>query len=309
MNTTYLKEFTVLAEAKNFWEASERLYLNQSTLSKHIKSIESELGVPLFIRTTRRVELTEYGKALLPYAQTILRAEFEYSATLLQMQNYEKDLLTLGAIPAMAQYDITNLFLQFKKEYPDSNVRLIEDDPGALPELLYNRKCEIIFTRESKLDFEKNFLTDERLVRIPYMQDHLVALLPVGHPLSGKESISLQDLNSENFCMIKEGTMMYNLCVDACLAANFIPNISFTSHRLESIFDMVANGSHVALLMDRHAAPPDYASDAPWITVDITPQISSQLSLCYLRDAKLSKTAKNFIRFCEERFLQTDTGV
>lgn len=307
MNITYLKEFTVLAEARNYWEASDRLYLNQSTLSKHIKAMEAELGVPLFTRTTRRVELTEYGKALLPYAQTIIRAEFEYSAMLLQMQNYEKDLLTLGAIPAMAQYDITNLFLQFKEEYPDSNVRLIEDDPSALPGLLYSKKCELIFTRESKLDFEKNFLTDERLVRIPYMQDHLVALLPAGHPLAGRGNISLRELNSENFCMIKEGTMMYNLCVDACLAANFIPNISFTSHRLESLFDMVANGSHVALLMDRHAAPPKYASDAPWVTVDITPQISSQLSLCHLKDAKLSKTAKNFIRFCEKRFLQTDT--
>ena len=47
MNTENLKEFIVLAETKNFWEASERLYMNQSTLSKHIKSLENELGVNL----------------------------------------------------------------------------------------------------------------------------------------------------------------------------------------------------------------------------------------------------------------------
>ena len=58
MNTENLKEFIVLAETKNFWEASERLYMNQSTLSKHIKNLESELGISLFTRTTRRVELT-----------------------------------------------------------------------------------------------------------------------------------------------------------------------------------------------------------------------------------------------------------
>lgn len=306
MNTTFLKEFTVLAETKNFWDASERLYINQSTLSKHIKTIETELGVQLFTRTTRRVELTEYGKALLPYAQTIIRAEFEYSSMLMQMQNYENDLLTFGAIPAMVQYGITNLFIAFKEKYPDSNVQLIEDDPGTLPELLYKKKCELIFTRESKLDFEKNFLSDERIVRIPCIQDHLVALLPTNHPLAGRDNISLRELSNEKFCMLKEETMMYNLCVDACLAANFIPNISFTSHRLESIFDIVVNGSHVALLMDRHAVLPEYATDAPWVTVDISPQISTQLSLCYLRDAKLSKTAQNFIRFCEQRFIQND---
>ena len=48
MNTEYLKEFVVLAETKNFWEASDRLYMNQSTLSKHIKSLENELCVDLF---------------------------------------------------------------------------------------------------------------------------------------------------------------------------------------------------------------------------------------------------------------------
>ena len=63
MNTDYLKEFVVLAETKNFWEASDRLYMNQSTLSKHIKNLETDLGVDLFSRTTRRVELTSYGQA------------------------------------------------------------------------------------------------------------------------------------------------------------------------------------------------------------------------------------------------------
>ena len=77
MNTENLKEFIVLAETKNFWEASERLYMNQSTLSKHIKSLENDLGVALFTRTTRRVELTNYGEIFLPYAKSVTRSEVE----------------------------------------------------------------------------------------------------------------------------------------------------------------------------------------------------------------------------------------
>ena len=67
MNTEYLKEFVVLAETKNFWEASDRLYMNQSTLSKHIKSLENELGVDLFLRTTRRVDLFTLCKINYPF--------------------------------------------------------------------------------------------------------------------------------------------------------------------------------------------------------------------------------------------------
>ncbi|MGN0404564.1 MAG: LysR family transcriptional regulator [Bariatricus sp.] len=302
MNTLYLKEFTVLAEVKNYWEASERLFMNQSTLSKHIKFIENELGVPLFTRTTRRVELTQYGEAFLPYAQSIVRTEFEYSTLLLQMQNEERGAVTLGSIPSMAQYNITNILTAFQKKYPDSTVRIIEDDAKNLMNMLYDNRCELIFTRESKLNFEKNFLHDEQVVRIPYVRDHMVALLPKTHPLAGEPEITLRSLKDETFCFIKEPSMMYDLCVDACQSANIIPKIGFTSHRLESIFDMVATGGYAALLMNWHSAPPEnalYSPDVPWISIDIAPRIYSQISLCYLKNRKLSATAQNFVRFCK----------
>lgn len=306
MNLSYFKEFTVLAETKNFWEASERLYLNQSTLSKHIRSMEQELGVELFKRTTRRVELTNYGEALLPYAETIARTEFEYSALLIQMQNYEKGLLTLGTIPSMAQYNITNILLAFQEKYPDSVVKVTEDDANNLIALLHNKKCELVFARETKLAFEQNFLTDNKIVRIPYIQDYMIALLPASHPLADRTEITLRELKDEKFCMIKENSMMYNLCVNACHAANFIPQIAFTSHRLESLSDMVANGSYVALLMNQHVLPPEqaqYSLDCPWVPVRITPTISTQISLCYLKDIPLSKTAQNFVNFFQQLYM------
>lgn len=303
MNTTFLKEFSVLAEVRNFWEASERLYLNQSTLSKHIKLMETELGVPLFTRTTRRVELTKYGEALLPYAQSILREEFEYSTLLMQIQNSEKGTLSLGTIPAMAQYNITGLLSSFQKKYPECPVKIIEDDPKNLFHLLINRKCELIFTRETKLSFEKNFLEDTSIVRIPYIRDHLVALLPKNHPLASAQTLTLRELKDESFCFVKENSLMYDICVNACQAANFIPEIAFTSHRLDSIMDMVSNGSHIALLMNQHLLPPEkalYSSEPPWVVVDVMPHIFSQVSLCYLKEQRLSASAQNFVNLCEQ---------
>lgn len=288
---------------QNFWEASERLYLNQSTLSKHIKQMETELGVPLFTRTTRRVELTTYGEALFPYAQSILRAELEYSTLFLQMQNSEKGTLCLGTLPAMAQYNITGLLSTFQQKYPDSSLKIVEDDPKNLIQLLRNRKCELIFTRETRLSFEKNFMEDAGIVRVPYIRDHLVALLPKKHPLAHAKSLTLRELKDENFCFVKEDSLMYEICTAACQAANFIPKITFTSHRLDSIMDMVSNGSNVALLMDRHLAPPEdtlFSSAPPWTVVDITPPIYSQVSLCYAKEQKLSASARDFVDlFCQ----------
>ena len=307
MNISFFREFTVLAEEKNYMEAAERLYMNQSTLSKHIKAMESELGVFLFDRSTRRVELTEYGKALLPHARNITRSEFEYSSLLRQMQNREKGVMTLGSIPPMAQYGIVSLIAAFQNEYPDSHVTILEEDSQNLVKLLREKKCELIFLRESKLDFEKNFLDDHELVRIPFVQDRLIALLPSGHPLARKEQADLRELKDENFCLIKEGTLMYEMCVNACQSSGFIPNIIFTSHRIDSILDMISTGDSIALLTNYHVTPPKNApvhENHPWTAVDLTPNIISQISLCYPSNSPLSKSAQNFVDFCQRRCIE-----
>lgn len=307
MNLSFFREFAVLAEEKNYMEAAERLYMNQSTLSKHIKAMESELGVFLFDRSTRRVELTEYGKALLPHARNIIRSEFEYSSLLRQIQNREKGVMTLGSIPPMAQYGIVSLLAAFQSEYPDSHVTILEEDSQNLIHLLQEKKCELIFLRESKLDFEKNFLDDHELVRIPFVQDRLIALLPSGHPLSGKKQVALRELKDENFCLIKEGTLLYEMCVNACQSSGFIPNITFTSHRIDSILDMVSAGDHIALLTNLHVTPPKFApvhEHHPWTAVSLTPNIISQISLCYLSNSRLSKSAQNFVDFCQRKCIE-----
>lgn len=71
-------EFVTLTEKKNFLEAAECLFISQSCLSKHIKKLETEIGVELFERTTRTVVLTEFGQMLLPYARKMVSLEYEF---------------------------------------------------------------------------------------------------------------------------------------------------------------------------------------------------------------------------------------
>ncbi len=301
MNTEYLKEFVVLAETKNFWEASERLYMNQSTLSKHIKTLEKDLGVDLFARTTRHVTLTNYGQAFLPYARSISRTEYEGITAIRHMQNIENGLLTIGTMPSMPQYRITEFLAAFQSEYPDTTVRLTEDDPVSLMEYLKNETCELIFTREDKETFEKNFMKDTEIVRIPYIKDSLVVLMQKDHPLAEKDTVSLQELSGEHFCFIKEGSLMYQICMDACQEAGVIPDIIFTSHRIDSIIDMVTNQDCVALLMDQHVDMPKNGPkqlDVPWTVIPVTPAVETQVSLCYKTEKPLSKAAQLFVDYC-----------
>jgi len=303
MNTTYLKEFVTLAETKNFWEASERLFMNQSTLSKHIKALEVELGVELFSRSTRHVELTSYGETFLPYAAAMVRTELEGITALKHLENIENGLLTIGTIPSIPQYNITQLLSEFQKLYPETTIKIIEDDPINLLHYLENEKCELIFNREDKTSLKNSYLSQRFLTHIPYMKDKLVAVVKKTHPLAKEKSITLQQLKDEHFCFIKEETFMYNLSTSSCQNAGFIPDVIFTSHRIDSILDMVKNQSCVALLMDKHLDIPIFKENAsrPLTQIPITPTISSQINLCYRNDKPLSDSAKLFLEFMQEK--------
>ena len=126
MDITYLREFVVLAQTGNFMEAADILYSTQSTLSKHIKSIELELGVPLFDRTTRKVRISKFGQLLLPYAKQIAELQDKYTAILKSSLETDQEILTLGSIPALAQYNITDVFVNFKKSRPQATINVIQ---------------------------------------------------------------------------------------------------------------------------------------------------------------------------------------
>ena len=102
MDISYFREFVILAETCNYWAAAERLYIGQSSLSKHIKTMEKELGGELFSRTSRKVELTDFGRLMLPYAQTISKQQYEYELAAFNHLHQESATLNIATIPVIA---------------------------------------------------------------------------------------------------------------------------------------------------------------------------------------------------------------
>lgn len=302
MNLLYLQEFLVLAETCSFNEAAQRLYMNQSTLSKHIKTLEAQLGVTLFDRSTRQVKINSYGEHLVPYAKQIEALSFQYESELAQRVG---KLLTVGTIPTMAEYDIVQLILRFKERHPEIRLKIVEGDTVDLKEGLLNQKYDLAFLRDGNPPFSTVSAADEQLVKIPYERDCIVAVIPQGHPLYGRGSITLPQLKSHRLCMLKEGTLLYEICVRACQAADFIPNIFFESHRIGNIMEMCVQGGCVALLLDHHlyeGSAAQLVSSGSVSVVPVDPEISTSVSLSYLKKDVLSSPAKSFVQFfLEER--------
>lgn len=285
MDIEYIKDFVVLAEIKNYLEASEQLFISQSSLTRHIQQLEKDLGITLFDRTTRKVTLNKYGQMFLPYASQIVQIQYEYETAFYNdLKNFHSSI-NIGSIPSMVQYNITDLLIKFKNENTSFTLNVIEAESLELKDLLRQNKCELAFVRETDD-------SDNEFVRIPYSIDTMVAVIPIDHPLAKSEYLSLDQIKNEKFILLPEHSIMHDLCIKECRKAGFEPNIVFTGYRGENLVDMVSKGAGCALLMKRPAV---FLSNPNTILIDIIPSICTKISLFYKKNTELSIAARHFI--------------
>ena len=287
MNINYLKDFVILAKHNNYLEAAEELFIAQSTLSKHIQLLEKELDVKLFIRTTRNVQLSPYGKEYLPYAEELVRYYEESLTDLNQFKDKLLQTITIGTIPIMAPYGITQAIMNFRKMYPQTNVHVIEADSQKLLNFLEIGECDIAFIREEPK-------VNEKLAKIHFSNDHLVAVLPQAHRLAKSERITLSELADESFLFLNQGTVMYDLSVNACRNAGFEPSIAYTGKRSENILDLVKEGMGISLLMEK---PITYLNSKGVTMVPIYPEIKTDINVYHSKTKELTPITKAFIEF------------
>ncbi len=290
MDINCLREFVILVQTGNFQEAADHLYISQSALSKHIQKMEKDLGATLFIRTTRKVELSNYGRILYPYASKIVQLENDYTSALIENMEAEKQQLSIGSIPTLAHYGITDLLVKFRQDNPSIKLNVIQTGTKEQRELLRTGKIELAFIRE--LEQRKG-----EFASTAYAKDFLVAVLPVSHPLADHELIDLRDLAEEEFILLKEGTMVHEMAVSACEQCGFTPRITYTDHKIENLVDLIQKGMGVGLLMDQLA----YHHHNPQLKiVNVTPSPSSYINLCYRKDQELSIAARHFLQCIEQ---------
>lgn len=104
------------------------MFIAQSSLSRHIKSIEADLGAPLFDRTTRKVSLNGFGQAFLPYAKKMVDIQEEYENVLQSYSSGISSAITVASIPSMVRYNITDVLAGFKQANPRYKLNILEAD-------------------------------------------------------------------------------------------------------------------------------------------------------------------------------------
>lgn len=295
MNIKQLKYFIAVAQAGSFSAAADELYISQSSLSKQIIALEKSLALDLFDRNKRKIVLTDAGLTFLPYAQQL---NHYYEAMLIDMSTYQTKAASLSvvAIPVIAQYGITNYISRFRNAYPHVHFILEEREASAILPALNNYQFDLAFMRD-------NYLDGTQYGQIKLSYDKFVLVVSANHPCAGKSMVSLTELSDENFIMFDKGTVVHELAVEACRNVGFNPRIFYASLRIESVLGMVASSNGVALMMEQVF---NYHRRSDVVSVQLVEMVESAVVLAWLKNKKLSVTARIFIDFLKKLLATPD---
>jgi LysR family transcriptional regulator, carnitine catabolism transcriptional activator len=143
MNQRQLRMFTVLAKEGHFSRASELLHISQPALTRAIQELESQLGVPLFIRTTRQLSLSEDGKRFLPMAQRLLSDIEQMTQELRSQATGIRGTVTVALGTAFGTVLMPAVLKKLQRTYPDVQVRLLDDNSAGITARVLRAEADI----------------------------------------------------------------------------------------------------------------------------------------------------------------------
>lgn len=244
MEMKYSKEFVTLAKNGNYMATAEDLFMAQSTLSKHIQSLEQALGQKLFYRNTRNVELTPFGTAYLPYAKEIVRIEEKCESELIMRWGRTSVQIHLGMHHGLRPYDVPTLIQEFQSNHGDCDIELLTSDAETLIEMVASHTCDFAILRDPYTVLNPEKATSFDI--IPLYKDPFVLVVPINHPLALQDSVSYDQLKKELFLTLPENSAMHTTCINECKKYSFEPSIKVIPS-CSAILDAVSAGLGIAL--------------------------------------------------------------
>jgi DNA-binding transcriptional LysR family regulator len=251
MELQQLRYVLAVAETGSFTRAAQRCFVVQSALSHRIAGLERELGVRLFARTSRRVELTAAGEAFLPAARQSLDAAERAGAEAAAAAGQVRGRLAVGVIPTVAAIDVPAALRRYRTAHPQVRIAL---RMGPSDELAAQ-------VRAGELDLAALGLPESdrpRGVHVHEMaHDRHVAVVPTGHPLAGRPAVELAELAGETFVDFDAHTPGRAQSDRAFAAAGLVRDVAFEVTTAELMARIVREGLAVGLLPSAFAADGD----------------------------------------------------
>lgn len=234
MDIMQIKCFEAVLNTGNFTEAGEILYLSQSAVSKKINALEQEMGVSLLIRNGKRFTVSPAGRMLMSDFVEILESYHRLMMKLdkIKLDNHatSQPCLSIVGVPLMVRYNIISYVDQFTKLHPEIQTRIEEADAPRVLNLLKYGDYDLAFCADINLDhkhYNVQSLQSERFMIGVSRKNSLAA----------RGSVKLKELEHHRFILNRSESMLDSICIDACMASGFTPDVALYTSRPEVAFE------------------------------------------------------------------------
>lgn len=243
MELRQLRCLVAVADTLHFGKAAQALGILPASFGRQIKILESELGRPLLVRTTRHVELTEAGRDFAEAAREIIERADNLERSFREGTHGSTHVLRIGAIDSAAAGLMPQLLPHLREAHPEIDVELLEQKTiRILPKLLSGR-LDVAIVRPPENQ-------DSRFKFMPLFFETAVVAVPTQHPLAGRKVISVEDMAEEPLIVPERRSRphSHDLTIKLFLEAGYTARIAQIAEEKQTIVSLVGTGVGLAIV-------------------------------------------------------------
>ena len=294
MNLIRLETFLLLSELGSFTEVANQLYCSQPAVSKQIKKLEEELGVPLFNRIGNKNHLTIQGSYFKPYAQEINNTYLMAKEQILQLENLEEGTISFGATNFIGVYLIPEILAIFRERFPKIAVDFTISSSKKLIDLLEKDHIEFAFF-SGYVD-----LIEDKFVRKEILKDELKVIVHAKHRLAQFEKVKFSDIKNETFILKGKESSLYKFLVEHIGKESFGKNSFLKISNQEGIKEAVLQNLGISFVSERAVK---YEKELGLLkTIELEDiDLSRSITLVYDKNHNLTPAAREFFKCIDNK--------
>jgi LysR family cys regulon transcriptional activator len=274
----------------NLTEVANTLYTSQSGVSKHIKDLEDELGIELFVRKGKRfLGLTEPGKEMLKIVEQMLLDARNIKNLAERYSGQDTGQLTVATTHTQARYALPKVVTEFKRAYPKVHLKLHQGSPAEIAQLLLDGEADIGVATEA-------LGAVSELASFPYYNWRHAVIVPVGHPLADVQPLTLAAIAEYPIITYHEGFTGRSLVDKTFADAALAPDIVMSALDADVIKSYVELGMGIGIIASMAFSP---AKDSELRLLDCSHLFEQNMTLLAIRRGHfLRRFAYHFIELC-----------
>lgn len=297
MEFRQIKYFMEVARREHVTDAANALHIAQSAVSRQIFNLEEELGVALFIREGRTVRLTRIGKVFFTRMEKAMNVMDDAAQIVQEYTDPQKGMVYIGFPTSLASYILPTVIYNFRKEYPEAQIKLHQGSYKELVDAVKRGDIDIALLGPLPTVHEK-------IKSTPLFTEEIVALLPTSHPLANRSSLELSELQNDPFILFPEGFVLRDVIMEGCLQRGFKPKIAFEGMDMDAVKGLVSAGLGVTLIPEVTLVD---CLPRSTVKVKVTdPELQRTVGVTIPKDRSLLPTEQLFYEFIKAFFTRIE---